>query len=299
MKNFTRLTSGLLLAALPLSAATAFAQNANQQFTQKQITDMVWTAVKTEIAAANNDHSVFIYRDRDTQPGKDKYTLVIQTTTHGSIDRLTKLNGNAIPVDLQSKKVYTYVNSPALQQKKRQAGQNDARQTESLLKMIPSAFDWSVKSETPTEITLTYKPNPNFNPPSMEDSVFAAMAGEMVLDRAQNRIIVFKGRLIRNVNFFMGLLGHMNKGGTFCVVRKQLEPHVWEIVETRVHINGKILFFKTISQNEDEYSFDFQPAPPNIDLNQAAKIIMNQPDWPNAAGTQDSTPEKSGDCDSF
>lgn len=299
MKNFTSLTSGLLLAALSLVSTTAFAQNGNQHFTKKQITDMVWTAVKTEIKAAKNDHSVFIYRDHDIQPGKDKYTIVIQTTSHGAINRLTKLNGNAIPVDQQQQKVDNFVNSPALQQKQRQNGQNDAKQTEQLLKMIPSAFIWTVKSETPKEITLSYKPNPNFNPPTMEDSVFAAMAGEMVLDRAQNRIVVFKGQLIRNVNFFMGLLGHMNKGGTFCVVRKELQPHVWEIVETRVHINGKILFFKTISQNEDEYSFDFKPAPENIGLNKASKIVMNQPDWPNAPGTNHSGPERSGDCDSY
>ncbi|MGC8549354.1 MAG: hypothetical protein ACP5M4_06610 [Acidobacteriaceae bacterium] len=299
MKKFTSLNSGLLLAALSLVSTSAFAQNANQQFTPKQINDMVWTAVKTELAAANNDHSVFIYRDHDIQPGKDKYTIVIQTTSHGAINRLTNLNGNAIPVDQQQQKVDNFVNSPALQQKQRQNGQNDAKQTEQLLKMIPSAFIWTVKSETPKEITLTYKPNPNFNPPTMEDSVFAAMAGEMVLDRAQNRIVVFKGHLIHNVNFFLGLLGHMNKGGTFCVVRKELQPHVWEIVETRVHINGKILFFKTISQNEDEYDFDFNPAPDNIDLQQAAKIVMSQPDWPNAPGTNNSTPEKSGYCDSY
>jgi hypothetical protein len=298
MKSSTFI-SGLLVALLPIASATALAQNSNQTFTPKQINDMVWTAVKTEIAAANNDHSVFIYRDHDTQPQKDKYTIVIQTTSNGAINRHTRLNGKAIPLQQQQAKVDNFVNSPALQQKQRQAGKNDAQQTEQLLKMIPSAFLWSVTNVTPTQITLSYKPNPNFNPPTLEDRVFAAMAGEMVLDREQNRIVVFKGRLIHNVNFFFGLLGHMNQGGTFCVVRKELQPRVWEIVETRVHINGKVLFFKTISQNEDDYSFDFKPAPPNLSLQEAAKIVMDQPDWPNAPGTQDSTPEHSGDCSSF
>lgn len=299
MMKISNFVSTLLIAAVPLVSVTALAQSPDQNPTPKQINDMVWTAVKTEIAAANNDHSVFLYRDHDIQPGKDKYTLVIQTTSNGAINRLTRLNGQPVPIEKQSAKVYNFVNSPDLQQKQRQAGQNDARQTEQLLKMIPSAFLWTVKSETPKEITLTYKPNPNFNPPTMQDSVFAAMAGEMVLDRAQNRIVVFKGHLIHNVNFFLGLLGHMNKGGTFCVVRKELQPHVWEIVETRVHINGKVLFFKTISQNEDEYDFDFKPAPENISLHDAAKIVMNEPDWPNAPGTNTAAPEKSGDCDSY
>ncbi|MCL5263481.1 MAG: hypothetical protein M1568_04360 [Acidobacteria bacterium] len=299
MMKPTNILSSFLIATLSLAPVAAFAQNSNQGFTQQQVTDMVWTAVKTEIAAANNDHSVFIFHDHDIQPQKNKYTIVIQTTSHGSLNRITQLNGQAVPIQQQSAKIDNFVNSPALQQKQRQSSRNDAQQTEQLLKMIPDAFLWSVTNVTPREVTLSYKPNPDFNPPTMEDRVFAAMAGEMVLDREQNRIVVFKGRLIHNVNFFWGLLGHMNQGGTFCVVRKELEPYVWEIVETRVHINGHILFFKTISQNEDDYDTDFRPAPPNISLEDAAKIVMEQPDWPNAPGTHDpAAPEGTGACSS-
>lgn len=289
MIKLSKLFSSLLIASLPLASIAAFAENSNQQFTKKQITDMVWTAVKTELKAAKNDHSVFIYHDHDNQPQKDKYTIVVQTTSHGSINRLTKLNGKAIPISKQKSKIENYVNSPSLQQKKRQADQNDAKQTEQLLKMIPNAFLWSVTKVTPDDITLAYKPNPNFNPPSMQDRVFSAMAGKMVLNRDQHRIVVFEGKLIHNVNFLWGLLGHINQGGTFSVRRKQLEPHIWEIVEMHVHINGHILFFKTIGSNEDDISTDWRPAPKNLTLQQAADLAMKQPDWPNASQSSSSS----------
>ena len=298
--KFTRIFSCFLIAAVPFASVAASAQNSDEHFTKKQVVDMVWTAVKTELAAARNDHSVFIFHDHDIQPQKNRFTIVIQTTSHGSLNRITKLNGKAIPIPQQSKKVYNFVNSPDLQQKQREGNENDAKQTEQLLKMIPDAFLWTVKKVTTTEITLAYRPNPDFNPPTMQDRVFAAMAGEMVLNRQQNRIVVFKGMLIRNVNFFFGLLGKMNKGGTFCVVRKELQPNVWEIVETRVHISGHILFFKTISQNEDDFDTAWRPAPPNISLEQAAKIVMKQPDWPNIPGSHDVTaPEGSEACSSY
>lgn len=300
MSKLATVFSSLLIAATAFAPAAALAQNSGEQFTQTQINDMVWTAVKTELKAAQEDHSVFIYHDHDVQPQKDKYTIVIQTTSNGSVDRVTRVNGKAIPIEQQSAKVYHYVNTPALQQKKRQANQNDAKQAAELLKMIPDAFLWSVKGVTPTEITLAYKPNPSFNPPTMEDRVFAAMAGEMVLNRQQNRIVVFKGRLIHNVNFLWGLLGHMNQGGTFCVVRKELQPRVWEIVETRVHINGHILFFKTISQNENDFEFDFKPGKADLSLKDAADIVMKLPDWPNTTGsTTASQPEESSACNSY
>ena len=283
MIKLSSLFSSLLIASLPFASVAALAQNSNPQFTQKQINDMVWTAVKTELKAAQDDHSVFIYHDHDKQPQKDKYTIVVQTTAHGAINRVTRVNGSAIPIPKQKAKIENYVNSPSLQQKKRQANQNDSRQTEQLLKMIPNAFLWSVTKVTPEEVTLAYQPNPDFNPPSMQDRVFSAMAGKMVIDRDQHRIVVFEGKLIHNVNFLWGLLGHINQGGTFSVRRKQLEPHVWEIVEMHVHINGHILFFKTIGSNEDDISTDWRPAPKNLTLQQAADLAMKQPDWPNTS----------------
>lgn len=291
--KLTTLVSSLLLAAVPFASLPALAQSPDQSFTPKQINDMVWTAIKTEIAAAKNDHSVFIYDDHDVQPGKDKYTIVIQTTSHGAINRHTRVNGKAIPLSQQQAAVDNFVNTPALQQKQQQNNVHDAKQTDNLLRMIPTAFIWTVKSATPTDITLTYTPNPNFNPPNMEDRVFAAMAGEMVLDRQQHRIVLFNGKLIHSVNFFWGLLGKIYKGGTFSVRREQLEPHVWEIVEMHTHINGHILFFKTISSNEDETKTNIRKAPPNISLQEAAKILMQQPDWPNVSASNTAKTESS------
>lgn len=278
------LFSGIFVAALPL--ASALAQGSNSGYTQQQISEMVSNAVQIQLKATENDHSVFIYHDHDVQPGKNKYTVVVQTASDGTVHRITRLNGQAIPLSRQKAEVEHFVHSTQLQQKQRKNDAHDAKQVEQLLRMIPKAFVWSVKSETPQHITLSYKPNPNFHPPNMEDRVFAAMAGEMVLDRKQHRIVVFQGKLIHNVGFFFGILGHMNKGGTFSVHRAEVDHGVWETVTTRTHINGHVLLFKTISQNEDDYDTDFKPAPQHLNLEQAAKLAMQQPDWPNGSASK-------------
>lgn len=288
--RFTALISGILVAALPLAGR---AQSAGGSYTQQQIDDMVSNAVQIQLKATENDHSVFVYHDHDVQPGKNKYTVVVQTVSDGTINRVTRLNGAAIPISRQKAAVEHFVHSTQLQEKQRKNDEHDAKQVEQLLRMIPKAFLWSVQSETPQNITLSYKPNPNFHPPNMEDRVFAAMAGEMVLDRKQHRIVVFKGKLIHNVDFFFGILGHMNKGGTFSVRRAEVDHDVWETVSTRTHINGHILLFKTISQNEDDYDTDFKPAPQNLDLEQAAQLAMQQPDWPNTPASKSSSSSSS------
>lgn len=283
-----RLLSFLLLAAMASTSLAAWAatpqehaQTVEPALTPKQINDLVWTTIKTEITEDANDHSVYIYHVHYSTPGKDQYSIKIETTKFGSLARITRLNGKAIPLSEQEQKVEAYIQDPSAQARKRRSNEHDDKQSAQLLKMLPAAFIWTVKSQTPEEITLNYRPNPNFDPPTMEDRVFAAMAGEMVIDRAQHRIKVFRGELIHDVTFGWGILGRMNKGGTFAIIRQQLAPHIWEITETHIHINGHILFFKTLSQNEDEIDSDFKPAEPNQTLEEANKVLMEQPDWPN------------------
>jgi hypothetical protein len=261
-----------LLVLVPLSTLPAHAQSS------KGLTDLVWTAVKTELAAAQDDNSVFLYRDHDRKPTNDVVRLVVETTSHGSVSRILERNGNPIPLQQQRTAVENFVNNPALQLKQRRDNQHDDQQATELLKMIPVGFLWSITSENAREITLSYRPNPNFDPPTMEARVFAAMAGEMVVDRQQYRIKTFKGRLIHDVTFGWGLFGRLSRGGTFDVERRELKPHVWEIVETHVHITGHALFFKSIGDEEDDVESDFRPAPQNTSLQEAAQLLLGQPE---------------------
>lgn len=273
-----------MLFAVGAKAQTAQATTSSQSdasaLTPQQIHDLVWTTIKTEIDYDTNDHSVHIYHVHYTEPGKDQYSIKFDTP-HGTLARITKLNGQEIPLSVQAQKVQDYINDPSLQAKKRRSSQHDDEQSAEMLKMLPNAFIWTVKSQTPQEITLSYRPDPNFDPPNMQDRVFAAMAGEMVIDREQHRIKVFRGELIHDVTFGWGILGRMYKGGTFEVIRQQLSPHVWAITQTHIHINGHILFFKQINENEDEVDSDFQPAPPGLTLEEAYHDLIKLPNWPN------------------
>jgi hypothetical protein len=146
-----------------------------------------------------------------------------------------------------------------------------------MLRLLPNAFLWTVKSDTAEATTLAFTPDPDFSAPSMEARVFAAMAGEIVVNKPQNRIQTIRGKLIRDVKFGYGILGKMQEGGTFNVERRELAPRIWQITESHVHINGHVLFFKTISEQEDEVKSDFRPTPPATTLEQAANLLRSEP----------------------
>jgi len=260
---------------LSLSAISLHAQQKQDPRAQ----EIVRTAVKIELAADRDDHSRWQYRDINHKPDGEFLYQVVETD-HGSVKKKLKRNGQPLtPEELKAEdaRIQSFVNDPSQQAKQRKDGEQDDKRAENMLRLLPDAFLWTLKSETPETYYLAFTPDPNFSAPSMETRVFAAMAGEIAVNKQQNRIQTIKGRLIHDVTFGWGLFGRMNQGGTFNVERRELAPSVWQITESHVHIDGHVLLFKTISQQEDEVKTDFRPTPPHTSLSEAATILKDEP----------------------
>ena len=235
----------------------------------------VQSIVNHELEMDANDHSRWMYRDADKVHGKSIVKLVVQTP-EGSVSKMIEINGQ--PLTQQEEKadeqrMHRFVTDAALRQKQKQSNQHDDKQAASLTRMLPDAFLWTKIGESGDETTLSFRPNPKFNPPTREARVFSAMTGSMVVNTKDRRIQSLKGKLIRNVDFGWGLLGKLDKGGTFNVERKQISSAVWQITGTHIHIQGHALIFKSIREQQDEETSDYKPAPESITLAEAAKML--------------------------
>jgi len=138
--------------------------------------------------------------------------------------------------------------------------------------MLPEAFLWKVVSDDGERVKLHFEPNPGFSPPDMQSRVLGDMVGEMVVDKKQHRIVTLSGKLVQDVTIGWGLLGRLHEGGTFRVERREMAPGLWQITETHVHIQGRVLFFKDISQEQDEVQSEFTQVPKGLTLEQAAEM---------------------------
>jgi hypothetical protein len=156
--------------------------------------------------------------------------------------------------------------------KQKKDGQQDGKNAEELLRMLPDAFTWKVGSDDGENITLNFEPNPKFSPPDFQGRVLGQMAGKLVVNKEQNRIVTISGKLTQDVTIGWGLLGRLREGGTFRVERRQVAPGLWQITETHVHIVGKALFFKNIGQQQDEVQTEFTQVPRDTTLEQAAEM---------------------------
>jgi len=223
---------------------------------------MIQAAVRSEIAAADRDHSNWTYRDHDRTPEKDALYRVVETPA-GSLRRMIELHGR--PVDpgtarSETQRIDDFVRDKSAQARERRASEHDDRQAREMLEMLPKAFIWSLKGEAGDLATLSFRPDPNFHAPNIEARVMATMAGEMIIAKGDNRIRSLRGKLTDDVKIGYGIFGKLREGGTFDIERREIAPHIWEITESHVHIDGRALLFKTIGQQEDEVKTEWKPS---------------------------------------
>jgi hypothetical protein len=242
---------------------------------QQDARTLVRRIVKSELKADAQDHSHWMFYDDDKVSGKSTVKLVVQTA-QGDLSKTLEIDGHPLSEQQRqedTKKMQQFVSDASVRQKQKQDHQQDAAKARQLTEMLPDGFLWTKVAQNGAETTLAFKSNPKFKPPTREAQVFAAMEGQMVVNTKQGRIVALKGTLTHNVDFGFGLLGQLEKGGTFDVERKQIGPKVWEITATHVHIRGHALIFKSIGEQQDEETSHYKPTPPQTTLSAAATML--------------------------
>jgi hypothetical protein len=259
--------TSLVIALLFACCCVAQAQDAKQ---------LVQQAVNVELAAHRVDDSLWSYHEVESKPQLTVGQWVVETA-QGDVIRVIQRNGHAVPLDQQRKMVEAFVHDSDARAKQREESRADDDQAASLLKLLPVAFIWTETSHNRWTTTFYFKPDPNFDPPTHQARVFAAMEGELTIDNGQQRIEEIKGRLIHDVSFGWGLLGKLDSGGSFQLVRRQVGDGVWHHTETHIHIQGHALLFKSISEEEDDVKTHWQREPGTITLDQVADAVMKEP----------------------
>ena len=244
--------SATLVALVALPAPLLVAQVADPKAFVNQ-------AVQSELASNRADHTAFVYKDRDVTPDHDTLFQVIETPK-GSLKR--KLEDHGKPLTLEQRQaddaaVAALLGNSQQQAKNQRDSSHDDAQAEAMLKLLPVAFLWTVASEQGELVTLNFKPDPKFDPNGMEARVLSAMAGQITVSKPQMRIRSIKGTLVNDVTLGFGVLARMHKGGSFQVERREVVPRHWQVTESKVHILGHALFFKTVGSEEDEFRSEF------------------------------------------
>ncbi|HEY6903467.1 MAG TPA: hypothetical protein VI216_04120 [Candidatus Acidoferrales bacterium] len=237
--------------------------------------ELLRTVVDNELRADKEDQSHWMYKSTKRKSGRVETKEVVETKD-GELDRLLSINGKAVSEQQEkeeSERIQKTVSDPDELQKRQKDQKNDSDQSEHLLAVLPKAMIASYGSRRNGLIELNLKPNPQYHPTSHETEVFHAMAGKMWVNAKEDRLAEIDGHLIKRVEFWHGLLGHLQKGGEFHVVQSEVQPGHWEIIALHINMRGKALFFKNIGVQENETRSDFERVADDLTVAQAAEKL--------------------------
>jgi hypothetical protein len=262
-----------------LSSISANAQDAKA---------LVQRMVQHELQA-RNDHSHWMYLDSMTDDSGTNVKEVVETHT-GSLALLLSENGHAISRSTRMKEemeLKKRAQDPAELKKQQKNSDEDSRKAVDMLKMLPNAFQYTLVDDSGEKVHLHFRPNPGFDSPSREAKVFHAMAGDMIIDKKSERLAGLSGTLESNVYFGFGILGRLEKGGTFKLRQTEVAPNHWELSLLDVHISGRVLFFKSIEEQQQETRTDYQEVPNDLTPQKAVAILIKKEEKPSRYAARD------------
>lgn len=244
-----------------------------QEPAQQLLRDMVWN----EVHAQDNDHSYWRYREVRNEDGKTEVVDVFETP-HGQVHRLVSING--VPLsgkqrEDEENRIERLVSNPQQIEQAQKKRNEDGDEELKLLKMLPSAFSCRYDGTKDGAIKLAFTPNPSFHPTSREAEVFHHMEGMILVEPRTKRLLEINGLLTSDVKFGAGLLGHLYKGGTFCVRQREVGQGHWDMTLLDVHMDGRALFFKTIAVRQNESYSNYKRVPSNISLREAVQLLRS------------------------
>jgi hypothetical protein len=161
--------------------------------------------------------------------------------------------------------------------------QEDEARLGGIMELLPRAFLFEYRGETDGDAEqIAFRPDPAFVPGSYEARIVHALAGTLTVNKRLKRMVEMRGVLAERVDFGYGLLGHVEKGGTFEIHRRQVSAQHWKTDLVDVHVQGKILMLKTVSKDQREMRSDFRPVPHGTTLAEAKEMLNGAA----GAGTQ-------------
>ncbi len=269
----------LAVVALTLAIPAALGQEPAES-PQQLIKDVVYNEL-----VDHRHHSFFEYVDTK-RTGQQTIVRAEVETGEGRIHRILAEDGKPLTPEQQeeeSQRLEELLHDSSQQQKLLRDYRGDEDRIGRIVGLMPEGFLYQYDGVEGDDIRLKFRPNPAFKPPTYEARVFLGTAGTIWINASEKRLSRIQGALVSNVNYGYGLLGRLDKGGTFNLERFEATPGNWRTRVLEVHISGYVSLLKSISKDQIEVRSDFRQVPADVTLQQA-EAMLNETTMPNQTG---------------
>jgi hypothetical protein len=247
--------------------------------------------IKYQMEADAADHTHWRYHiHREDDKGSQDRDVI--DTKDGQLARTLLIDGHPLTAEQRvadQARMKKLVEDPGERAKRAKRAKDDEDKGTQMLKAIPDAFIFKYQGAENGQVSLTFFPNPHYDAPTRELQVFRSMSGKMWINRADRRLIRLDGSLFEDVTFGWGLLGRLNKGGTFSIVQSRVGDNHWEYVSLDVKMVGHAVIFKSINVKQLERLTDFHRVSDNLTISEAYQLLEKSETPVSAQNQNDAT----------
>jgi hypothetical protein len=241
-----------------------------------QATSLIEKVAANEVAARQTrPHYFYVSEERSARTGGHLWKENVAETTDGPLRRLIAIDNRALTADeaaAEQHRIDALVSNPDQFRRQNQSHKDDEDRATQLLQMLSSDFVLSPDGEANGCLRFNFQPKPDFRPASYQERVAHEMEGTISLKKTEDRLCTLDAKIVRPVEFGFGMLGHIDQGGHFSLVRKQVDATNWKSDHISVHINGRILMLKSLAQDQDAVRTGIRIVPKDLTLAQAAQL---------------------------
>jgi hypothetical protein len=241
----------------------------------KDANQFVRDAIKHQMEADAADHTHWRYHiHREDEKGSQDRDVI--DTKDGQLARTLLINGQPLTAEQRAAdeaRMKKLVEDPGERAKRDKRAKEDEQKGVQMFNAIPEAFIFKYEGAENGHVRLSFFPNPHYDPPTRELQVFRSLSGMIWIDRAALRMSRLDGSLFEDVTFGWGLLGRLNKGGTFSVRQSRVGDDHWEIVALDVKMAGHAVIFKNINVKQLQRMTEFHRISDSMTISEAYQLL--------------------------
>ena len=239
--------------------------------------DLVQKMVAAEdVEAQRKGRFEYLSKERSERTGGQLWTERVVETNAGKVRRLVETDGKPLTAEqaaMEKAKLDGIAADPEGFRRRSQAVKDDEQHAKQMFGLLGKAFVFEGMRQDGEFVRIEFKPDPSYEPQSMEERVLHGMVGTVWIDPKSSRLHRLEGRLPADVNIGFGLIATVKAGSNFATQRDPVQGNEWKTSLVETDINGRAIFFKAIGKKEHAERSDFVPVPGDITVAQAVTML--------------------------
>jgi hypothetical protein len=220
---------------------------------------------------------MYLSEERSERTGGHLWTERVVETAMGKVRLLLAEDGKPLSAERQAAgraKLADVAAHPDTFQKREQTMKDDERHAEQMLALLHKAFLFDEPRAEGSDLKIGFRPDPGYQPKTMEEKVLHAMSGTVLVDERTNQLHRIEGKTAADVSLGYGLLGTIHAGSSFSTEHEMEQGGEWKYALGNTAIEGKAMLFKEIGRNEHVVHSGFKQMSDNINVAEAVALLV-------------------------